>query len=162
MLQQRRTREIIFTMPLNQGLHLDIGQGIKLTDTLQGQVTGYAFLLDGATGAMEARVTLIQIGHHHALDHSLGEISYRPYGDQLPRHGILHPQNLRAEDLVKAVLYKNLAGVQNDLLRGQTFPSMTVARDILAQNRTAVQIHLQDLVSSDVLDHGIEVETFPL
>lgn len=157
MLQQRRMREITFAMPLRHGLHLDLGHGIQLTDTLQGQVTGYAFLLDGATGAMEARVTLVQTVQN-ALGHSLGEISYKPYGDQLPRHGILHPQNLRAEDLVKAVLYKNLAGTQNDLLRGQTFPSMIAARDFLAQNPTAVQIHLQDLVSSDVLDHGIAVD----
>jgi hypothetical protein len=158
MLQQRRTGEITFSMPLNQGLHLDIGQGIQLTDALQGQVTGYAFLLDGATGAMEARVTLAQTGHYRPL----GEISYKPYGDQLPCHGILQPQNLRAEDLVKAVLYKNMAGVQNELLRGQTFLSMTAVQALLAQNRTAVQIHLQDLVSSDVLDHGIVVETVQL
>ena len=158
MLQQRRTREITFSMPLNQGLHLDMGQGIQLTDTLQGQVTGYAFLLDGATGAMEARVTLAQKVHQQ----DLGPISYRPYGDQLPRHGILYPQNLQAEDLVKAVLYKNLAGDQNELLRGQTFPSMGAVQALLAQSRTAVQIHLQDLVSWDVLDHGIEVENFYL
>jgi hypothetical protein len=167
MLQQRRSTEITFTMPLADGLNLDLGQGIQLTDTMQGQVTAYEFLLDGDTGAMEAQITLRQSSNPVRSAASMapagytlafGEIAYKPYMDQLPKHGILHPQNLRAEDLVKAVLYKNLAATQNDLLRGQTFPSITAAHGLLSQNRTAVQIHLQDLVSSDVLGHGIEGE----
>ncbi len=154
---------------------------------VRGKVIRYCFKVEGKTGRRWAEVTLgisvgepneqtnlssnpfleyvekayIEPGLYH-LESKTQQVSpsgfvYEGWGEQVPPHGYLYPETLRAQDIVEDIVVYNRAEDQNQALQKAQYPKRHNIKSILKENQTDIRIILADLQSLGTATHDIHV-----
>jgi hypothetical protein len=185
LLASTRSVELKFSCALSQALEWSTDCLVRLEDDrlkggqAQGKIKRLIYEVCGQKGILRAHVVLAcsigveeqgSIAGQSDLPRSGAEgeasvnttftgVPYKSFADQLPARGITFPQQLCAQDIVREVAVVNGAERQKELLASVgNVPSQQALEATLKKNQTRLNLRLEDLRASGILEHTIHVD----
>jgi hypothetical protein len=185
-----RALEISFETDFDQVCALSCDHMVEIHDSrlpggkALGKVIAYALKMDGDTGKKSGHVTLAcSIGNKQSLEDDSRDLKatpsgilYAPFQNQLPKFGILDPNSLGSDHIVRKIIVSNGPEEQQRQLMTLRKEEPGTALDTGSETKvesesnremkmkigslqpTQVRIHLLDLMACDTLHHTVEMK----